>query len=480
MDIKFKPLIASLFLLGSLCINAQDYSKTAEITFQKIDYFKSGDQNSTIQRGNEIFYYGSDEQMHVASVSTGKDIRKFAVSKPFKKSKGAIRGNVYSDGKDGAFIIYDTFGEGWAGLWNPDGNNFDNMAFYVAQKYDSNWKPVGSSVSLMATDFDNKKAYYTAGIFFNEDSSKFAVVQSKALQAGEEIIISRPKLPLKIVVFDRSLKKLKEIDLTNSRLNKKKKSGALFRFRDVSFAKDKISVLVSYTNFRAKKAVDEYAESFTWDLKINKVDNNQILIASKEKSEKLQYARFLPGQHSKLIMFYKDFKSDFHLNSVSIIRLIDIANGKVTSLDEWSNPESNLKKGVTNSLCLNDVDGRSKLNVFKTSKGEYLLIAAREINACVCDRKSFKKWHFFLTLKVTADDKIKISQIPIAKQSEYIKEYPFMFDFKNDKLYVYSLFSPTYYVKGDKSLNDKLKEKLITGILEVDTDFKTKFVEVNK
>ena len=210
MDIKFKPLIASLFLLGSLCTNAQDYSKTAEITFQKIDYFKSGDQNSTIQRGNEIFYYGSDEQMHVASVSTGKDLRKFAVSKPVKKPKGAIRGNVYSDGKNGAFIIYDTFGQGWAGLWNPDGNNFDNMAFYVAQKYDSNWKPVGSSVPLMATDFDNKKAYYTAGIFFNEDSSKFAVVQSKALQAGEEIIISRPKLPLKIVVFDRSLKKLKE------------------------------------------------------------------------------------------------------------------------------------------------------------------------------------------------------------------------------------------------------------------------------
>ena len=91
MDIKFKPLIASLFLLGTLSINAQDYSKTAEITFQKIDYYKSGDQNSTIQRGDEIFYYGSDDQMHVASVSTGKDLRKFAVSKPFKIKRNYLR-----------------------------------------------------------------------------------------------------------------------------------------------------------------------------------------------------------------------------------------------------------------------------------------------------------------------------------------------------------------------------------------------------
>jgi hypothetical protein len=469
--------IAAIFLivLGNVTFG-QTISKGEVKLLSSVDFYKSGHKNSGIILDREVYTYSIDGKV-IKSDENGVVIEEISIKKPFRKKSGVtVSGNIYKDGENGSFIIYDLGGAG-GNVWNKSSNGFDNDAYLIAQKYTTEWKPVGNPVSLMATSFQDQSKGYSAGIFFNEDESKFAVIQSVATKVTSAFVMSLQTLPVKITVFNRKLNKITEVDLTESILNNKKKSGNLFRVRDVCFAQNKISVLLAFSGYRTKQ-VDEVAEQLTYNLDSKKIESKKLQLSSKSKGEKIHYARFLPENHDKILLFIKDFNSKFPFATASTIRLIDISAGTAKKVSEWKQDKSKIKATESNALCINDIDGKSNMGFYKTSSGKYVLVANRDYMYCSCDKKGNKKWQHFLLLSIDLKNQINVSILPLSKQKKYSEALPFAFGFKNDKILINSNFSLNYYKKGNKDMLPKTKEIGVNSMLEIDEFLKYTFYEL--
>lgn len=474
----FKTL--AVFIAVSLITNytkAQTFNAGEVNLYSGINYSKSGHNNAGLIKEGKVYSY-DDGKVVVSNQKTGAKEKEINVKKPFKSKSGTtVSGNIYSDGKGGAFIIYDLGGAGGLSVWNKNTNNFDNVAFLIAQKYDENWQPIGNAVNLMAEEFKNNRKLYSAGVFFNPEKSKFTVVQSLAYQVSHSYVLSFQKMPLLATVYDLQLNKLKEINLTQAVLNKQKQKSGLFKVRDVSFAQNKLSVLIAFTEHRSK-ANDEVAEHLKYDFSNGKLTSKNIQISFASKSEKVHYARFLPEQHDKLILFLKDFNTKFEFATASKVKLVDISGEKMKVLSEWKQPASKVNATETNALCINDMDGKSKVSVFKTTTGKYILVATRDFIFCSCDRKGNKKWQYFFVMTIDKNNKIKQEIIPIAKQKNFKEYLPIKYYFKDDKLFVYSTFSLSYYKEGNTTIDPKTKEQGTKSVLEIDENLKTNFYEI--